>query len=122
MNAHQLSQREMALLDSVFHRHPEIARVVLFGSRAKGSARPNSDIDLAVDGSIDTLQVQALADELDQLPLPYQFDVQAINRLQNPQLRAHIDRVGIEIYRAPPAQAAGQTPFTAGAEIRQNKQ
>ena len=45
-----LSSREVELLNSVFRRHPEITEVRLFGSRAKGSHRVNSDIDLAVWG------------------------------------------------------------------------
>ena len=41
---------EFALLRSVFHRHPEITAVKLFGSRAKGTHAEHSDIDLALWG------------------------------------------------------------------------
>jgi predicted nucleotidyltransferase len=47
--------------------------VKLFGSRAKGTHSRHSDIDLAVLGKVDALQVEALAAELDELPLPNRF-------------------------------------------------
>lgn len=33
----------------VLSDHPEVRRVILFGSRARGDAQPRSDIDLAVE-------------------------------------------------------------------------
>ncbi len=100
MNQEQtgLAADELTLLQSVFRQHPEIEEVILFGSRAKGTARPNSDIDLAVRGNLNTLQTETLAMELDELPLPYQFDVQVLENIRNPRLREYIRRVGIIIY------------------------
>jgi predicted nucleotidyltransferase len=89
----------------VLRQHPEVERAVLFGSRAKGSARPNSDIDLALYGAIPTLVLERIAEELDELPTPYLFDLQAIEGLQNPALLEHIQRVGIEIYSSAQAPA-----------------
>ena len=95
----------LAQMVDVLRRHPEVQRAVLFGSRAKGSARPNSDIDLALYGDVPPLVVQSIAHELDELPTPYLFDLQAIEGLQNPALLEHIQRVGIEIYSAAQAHA-----------------
>ena len=92
------------VIDGLRH-HPEVERAVLFGSRAKGNARPNSDIDLALYGAIHTLALERIAEELDELPTPYLFDLQAIEGLQNPALLEHIQRVGIEIYSAAQAPA-----------------
>ena len=50
MSAIGLSTREIALMDGVFRRYPAIQGVVLFGSRAKGTHSPQSDIDLALIG------------------------------------------------------------------------
>jgi uncharacterized protein len=50
-----LNPAELALLRSVFQRHPEITVVKLFGSRAKGTHAPSSDIDLALWGKVDAL-------------------------------------------------------------------
>ena len=93
-----LTSHELALLNSVFRRHPRITEVKLFGSRAKGTHAPNSDIDLALCGDLDALQAQAIAAELDELPLPYRYDVQAFNAIRFLPLREHIERVGITIY------------------------
>jgi len=82
----------------VFARHPEIEEVVLFGSRAKGNHRPESDIDLAVRGIEDERVVEALADELDELPLPFLFDVKSLDAIRNPALLERVRRVGKRIY------------------------
>jgi len=47
-----LGETELRLMTGVFRRHPEIAAVKLFGSRAMGTFRPQSDVDLAVWGSV----------------------------------------------------------------------
>jgi predicted nucleotidyltransferase len=51
-------------------------RVVIFGSRARGDAKPRSDFDLAVVGEVPLplKDFYALADELDQLETLYRFD------------------------------------------------
>lgn len=92
-----LSDREWDLIQRVFARHPEIAGVIVFGSRAKGTAAPSSDIDLALEGIDDPLQAEAIAGELDDLPLPYRFDVKALSAIQSAPLREHIQRVGVKI-------------------------
>lgn len=96
-----LSKAEIEQLAAVLRRWPEIERGVLFGSRAKGTARPNSDIDLALYGDIDDLTVERIALEMDELPLPYLFDIKAMSSLNNPALIEHIQRVGVEIYNKP---------------------
>lgn len=94
-----LTETEIQQLIAVLHRWPQIERGILFGSRAKGVARPNSDIDLALYGDIDELAVERIALEMDELPMPYLFDVKAICRLSNSELIKHIQSVGVEIYR-----------------------
>ena len=100
MKTESLTPRELALLEKVFSRHPEVRDVTLFGSRAKGTHDPNSDIDLSIRGDVNALQTEALAMELDELPLPYRFDVLAFDLLKSKPLREHIERVGIVIYPA----------------------
>lgn len=51
-------------------------RVLLFGSRARGEAKPRSDFDLAVDGD-EALPIKtfyAVEEALDALPTLYSFD------------------------------------------------
>ena len=93
-----LEPSELALLRTVFRRHPGVSAVKLFGSRAKGTHTPQSDIDLALWGDVDALQAEAIAAELDELPLPYQFDVQLFAGIRHAALREHIERAGIVLY------------------------
>jgi hypothetical protein len=51
-------------------------------------------------GDVTPLEAEAIAGELDELPLPYRFDVQPVARMTHPPLREHIERVGVCIYRA----------------------
>jgi predicted nucleotidyltransferase len=99
MNRSGLSTEELDLFTAVFRRHPEIARVALFGSRAKGNHRPASDVDLALWGEVDPLGGESVARELDELPFPYRFDVVPFSSIRLDALRKHIERVGITIYR-----------------------
>ena len=48
MSARTLLPQQLTHLVEVFGRYPDIQAVYLFGSYAKGTAKPNSDIDLAV--------------------------------------------------------------------------
>ncbi|HKL59649.1 MAG TPA: nucleotidyltransferase domain-containing protein, partial [Sphaerochaeta sp.] len=60
------------LLNEVFTSYKEIDTVVLYGSRAKGTYHPGSDIDITIKSEHcnDSL-VGKLAEEIDDLLLPY---------------------------------------------------
>lgn len=92
-----LSDNALTLIRGVFEQHPEVARVVVYGSRALGCERPNSDIDLALAGDLDDVQIGRIAAELDELPLPYLFDVLAQERITHQGLKAHIDQFGQDL-------------------------
>jgi predicted nucleotidyltransferase len=90
-----LTDREASLISSVLNLHPEVSQVKLFGSRAKGCHTPASDIDLALWG-VSALQAEAIAAELDELPLPYRFDIKAFESIKQDSLREHIQRRSID--------------------------
>ncbi len=94
-----LSIATIEKINAVFAMHPELTKVLLYGSRAKGNYRLGSDVDLTLIG--DTLtyaQLGEMATQLDDLLLPYTFDVSLINKIDNPDLVDHIRRVGIVFY------------------------
>ena len=93
-----LSERELTLIRRVLVQHGEITGAVLYGSRAKGNAKPSSDVDLVLEGISDPLKAEAIASELDELPMPYRFDVRALGAIRHPPLLEHIARVGIRIH------------------------
>lgn len=89
-----------AQISAIMARHPEIERVVLYGSRAKGTHTNRSDIDLALMGS--NISHHTLGDiklDLDESDVPVPIDVLNYATLENQDLKAHIDRVGQTIYR-----------------------
>ena len=90
----------LAKIRQVLASHPAIEAAVIYGSRAKGNFRPGSDIDLTLLG--DTLvdrDLRRIIGELDDLPLPYAFDLSLYRQLDNPDLLAHINRAGQTLYR-----------------------
>jgi uncharacterized protein len=107
-----LAPHEIEMMRAVFRRIHAIVEVVLYGSRAKGNFRPESDIDLALVGVDDDLQAEAVAEELDELPLPYHFDVKACGAIQYAPLREHIARVGLTVYRREPDVSAADSDKT----------
>jgi predicted nucleotidyltransferase len=93
LKAHELDLLRAALADSA-----GLTRAWLFGSRAKGTAGATSDIDIAVEGLRTNLEVEAARDSLNDLPLPYAVDVQAVEGIENPALREHIARCGVLVF------------------------
>ncbi|MEY4582951.1 MAG: hypothetical protein RL701_7654 [Pseudomonadota bacterium] len=93
-----LDERTLRLIRGVLEKQPRIGEVRVFGSRAKGNFRNESDIDLALFGDVDAVLASLVASELDDLPLPYQFDVQAYPCIKHAPLREHIDRVGVPFF------------------------
>lgn len=72
----------------------------MFGSRALGTFRPASDIDLALFG--DDLTVSDLVKlhvALTEFNLPVELDLIAYEQLTNANLRRHIDEKGAELFR-----------------------
>lgn len=98
MSQPPLQPAELELMRSVLRRHPEVHSATLFGSRAKGTHHQRSDVDLALRGELGLLGAEAIAAELEELPLPYRFDVHALEQISLAPLLAHIERVGVEIY------------------------
>ena len=95
-----LVPRDLELVRSVLRQHPEIESATLFGSRAKGTHTPRSDVDLALAGPLGALGAEAIAAELEELPLPYRFDVHALAAITHVPLLEHIEPVGMVIYRS----------------------
>lgn len=96
-----LSDKTIEVITAVFARHPEVERVILYGSRAMGNHRTGSDIDLSLQGGGDLtdLVLYSIVRELDDLPLPYSFDVSVHSMIENEALLQHIRRWGVVLYK-----------------------
>lgn len=74
----------------------EFERILVFGSRALGTYREGSDIDIAVFGSqISRETLRSFKIQYDELGLPYQVDIVHYESIDNPALKEHIDKVGV---------------------------
>lgn len=94
MNNFGLSEKTIEIIKKLLSNYPQIKKVKIFGSRAKGNYKPSSDIDLALFGNIDNKLLRHIASELDELPTPYQFDVLNYNDIDNENLKNNIDKFG----------------------------
>jgi uncharacterized protein len=84
---------------SIFQKNPHISKAVLFGSRAKGTSHNGSDVDIALMGkNIILNDILDLTTEIENLNLPYQFDLVIYDRIKEQGLIDHIDRVGKVIF------------------------
>ncbi|GIV16752.1 MAG: hypothetical protein KatS3mg022_2187 [Armatimonadota bacterium] len=96
-----LRESVIAQICSVLARYPQVQKAILYGSRARGTYKNGSDIDLTLVGGEDlTLQVlYRIADELDDLLLPYTFDLSILSHIRDPDVLEHIQRVGVIFYK-----------------------
>ena len=93
-----LKEERLNKIRRVLTRYPQVNRVVIFGSRARGDFKPNSDIDLAVylADSEDKMPGELLLD-IDDAAGIYKIDVIDMLRLNNEPLRQRIEEEGVEI-------------------------
>jgi len=94
-----LSDRTIEKIHDVFKQYPQIERAILYGSRAIGTYRKGSDIDLTLCGEGLTHSVLSKIDtDLDDLLLPYTIDLSVFSQIRNPDMVAQIEHVGVNIY------------------------
>lgn len=94
-----ITDKEWEKVITTLSHFPDIQKAILFGSRAKGTNKPFSDVDIALVGDkVSINDLLHIKNEIDDLLLPYEFDFCIYKDLKNPELISHIDRRGIEIY------------------------
>ncbi len=94
-----LSDIEIQKLMDVFYRNTAVEGVVLYGSRAKGTYKPFSDVDITLEGkNLTRHHLNDLQLQIDDLLLPYHFDISLFSKLKNESLIDHIKRRGIRIF------------------------
>lgn len=95
-----LTASDIGLIVAAISACEHVDEVLIFGSRAKGTHKPGSDVDLALKGDNLTYDdLLGLSAELNEYqPLPYMFDLVDYSHLDNPRLKAHIDRVGVLLF------------------------
>jgi predicted nucleotidyltransferase len=90
-----LAEETVLKISQVMVQFPAVEEVVIYGSRAKGNFKASSDIDIVLKGNDINLQLLSrITLKLDDLLLPYKFDLSIYNHIVNSELLDHIDRVG----------------------------
>lgn len=94
-----LPEAAVERLRALFRGWPQIRRVLIYGSRAKGNFRPGSDIDLTIDSDdLSLVQLLAIENQIDDLLLPWMVDLSLLHGIDNPALLEHVQRVGKVFY------------------------
>jgi len=95
-----LAESVIERICGVFSHYPQIEQALLYGSRAKGSYRQGSDIDLTLIGGSDLTSavLTKVLDELDDLLLPYAIDLSLLRTISDADVLAHIRRIGVVLY------------------------
>lgn len=95
MNLHS---KHLKTLQILFAKHPSIKEALLFGSRALGTHKESSDIDIALKGDITPTLLAHLKEELEDSTLPYFCDILDYERAPQ-ELREHIDTHALTLYK-----------------------
>jgi predicted nucleotidyltransferase len=94
----ELSINDLESIRRVIKSFPKIDDAVLFGSRAKGTYSNGSDIDIALKGGNILLNDRLdLSNTLEELLLPFKFDLIIYDRITESALIDHINKVGISL-------------------------
>ncbi len=97
-----LSAATLTTIRFILTQEPKVKKAILFGSRAKGTYKLGSDIDLALVGEeLDIDTIGRLARAFEESSLPYQVDVCWLAAVEHAALREHIERVGQVLYERP---------------------
>lgn len=95
-----IADKSFKLIIAIFAKYKNIKKAVLYGSRVMGNYKEGSDINITL--LSDTLSLKEMNNlhiELDDLMLPYIFDLSDYIKIKNKDLKDHIKRVGIVIYK-----------------------
>jgi len=97
---HGLSDSVVKKIHSVFARYPQVKKVLLNGSRARGNYKRASDIDMLISaaGNTDKYLSSKIYFELDDLLLPYMIDMSLLEDIDAPGLLEEISRVAVVFY------------------------
>lgn len=94
-----IPEKTLEKLRQVAGKFPEISEIILFGSRALGTHKETSDIDILITGDEVTTRIKALfMQTLEESTIPYFFDILLEKEITNENLRQHIEQHGVSIY------------------------
>lgn len=72
-------------------------KFVIFGSRARGDYKENSDIDIAILDEVDEKTEYKIRNELDLLDIPYTIDIIFVKKGIRNELEESIKKEGVKL-------------------------
>jgi type I restriction enzyme S subunit len=90
------SQRDAII--AVLKTCPKLERALLFGSRAMGTHSATSDVDIALEGDLSLADQATLAEQMEQLTIPYSVDLVRTQTITSEKLKQHIKQYGRVLY------------------------
>jgi len=95
-----LTEQNITKITNLFANNSNVEEAILFGSRAKGNYKEGSDIDVCLKGENLSLQdIISLQIAYDDTYLLYKLDLVIYNKITEPNLINHIDRIGVRLYQ-----------------------
>ena len=102
-----LPDNALAAMQGVFGNYPQVEKVIIYGSRAKGNFRPGSDIDLTILGeALDSSTLSRIMIDLDDLNMPYMLKEKLFNQIDSEILFNQIERAGKVFYLSPDLESS----------------
>lgn len=90
------------LREEIYNKIKEITqkynyKFVMFGSRARGDYKNNSDIDIAIYGNITREEEIRIRNEFDKIDMEYMIDIIFISKIEKEELLENINKEGVLI-------------------------
>jgi len=96
-----LDENIIEKITKVFENQPKVDKAFIFGSRAKGNYRADSDIDIAVKGYDLTVEdILKMSAAIEKAAIGFEVDLVDYDSIKEKALKDHVDRIGIEFYNS----------------------
>ena len=100
-NNHGLNENQLKIICRTLIPFVDyIDRISLFGSRATGLYKTNSDIDMVIYGSVDERMTNRISTLFNDSYLPLKVDVHSYNLISYQPLKEHIDNNALTLFTA----------------------
>ena len=76
-----LEEKYINTIKSILKKYLTDQKVYVFGSRSTGKFKQYSDLDLAIDGNLDNVNISALKNELFESYIPIDVDIVDVNKI-----------------------------------------
>ncbi len=95
-----LTTQQYDLIVQTVFKDPAVDSAYIFGSRAMGTFKDGSDVDIVIAGQKVTLNTVAhILETLEYSTLPYKVDIVVKSQIESLALLEHIKEHGVEIKR-----------------------